>query len=168
MKSRKLLIKTIALSTVSFGLLYTVSCKEKENSLPKPVEISFTKEGELMLYKKNTDSVVQTLAIEIATNDYEHQTGLMYRQSMDTFQGMLFIFKDSKPRYFYMKNTYIPLDIIYLDKEKTIVSIQENAKPMSETTLPSNANAMYVLEINAGLVEKWNLEVGDYIQYHAF
>lgn len=60
-----------------------------------------------------------------------------------------------------MKNTRFALDIIYLDTNKTIVSFQENAQPFNEGSLPSNAAAKYVLEVNAGLVETWNLEVGD-------
>jgi len=78
---------------------------------------------------------------------------------------MLFIFPDIRMRSFYMKNIYIPLDIIYLDSDKHIVSIQENAKPLDETSLPSLFPAQYVLEINAGLSEKLNLKVGDNMEF---
>jgi uncharacterized membrane protein (UPF0127 family) len=64
-----------------------------------------------------------------------------------------------------MKNTKIPLDIIYINADKKIVSIQKNAKPFDETSLPSEAPAKYVLEINAGLSDKWNLESGDNMDY---
>ena len=64
-----------------------------------------------------------------------------------------------------MKNTKIPLDIIYIDEDKTIVSFQKNAKPFDETSLPSNAPAKYVLEVNAGLSDQWQLEVGDSIEF---
>jgi len=60
-----------------------------------------------------------------------------------------------------MKNTYIPLDIIYLNKDKVIVNIQENAKPLDETALPSGVPAQYVLEINGGLSQQWSITVGD-------
>jgi uncharacterized protein len=66
-----------------------------------------------------------------------------------------------RTRAFYMKNTYIPLDIIYLDKDNVIVSIQENAKPLDETSLPSGVPAQYVLEINGGLSQQWSIAVGD-------
>lgn len=143
------------------------SCKEeqKQNTAPKQ-DIGFSKEGELQLFKKDTDSVIASLNIEFAKSDYETQTGLMYRKSMNPNEGMLFIFKDEQPRSFYMKNTLIPLDIIYLNKDKAVVSIQKNAKPLDESSLPSEQPAMYVLEVNAGLSEVWKISNGDYIAFN--
>ncbi|MGE5943434.1 MAG: DUF192 domain-containing protein [Flavobacteriales bacterium] len=89
----------------------------------------------------------------------------MYRSSMETNQGMLFVFDDVTERHFYMKNTQIPLDIIYIGANKKIVSFQKNAKPFDESSLPSNIPAKYVLEINAGLVDTWSLKEGDSISY---
>ena len=63
-----------------------------------------------------------------------------------------------------MKNTMISLDIIYLDKDKKVVSIAKNAKPYDETSLPSEAPAMYVLEINGGLADKWGVDKGDRVE----
>ena len=85
---------------------------------------------------------------------------------MNPNEGMLFIFKDEQPRSFYMKNTLIPLDIIYLNKDKAVVSIQKNAKPLDESSLPSEQPAMYVLEVNAGLSELWKISNGDYIEFN--
>lgn len=142
------------------------SCKEeKKKSKVTPVEITFKKEGELLLLKAPNDSIIKQLSIEIADDDYQTQTGMMYRKSMEDTQGMLFVFPDSEYRYFYMRNTEIPLDIIYVDENKTIVNIQKNAKPFDETSLPSEGPAKYVLEINAGLSTEWNLEKGDKIQF---
>lgn len=146
--------------------LLMYSCKEeKKQSKVTRVEIAFKKEGELSLLKASNDSLIQKLNIEIADDEYQTETGLMYRKSMDDNQGMLFIFPDSQYRYFYMRNTEIPLDIIYIDDDQTIVSIQKNAKPLDETSLPSEGPAKYVLEINAGLSTAWNLEKGDKIQF---
>ncbi|WP_223033055.1 DUF192 domain-containing protein [Hanstruepera marina] len=148
---------------ISFGVLIftvTTSCKEEKKSV-KQTKVTFKKEGELQLIKAANDSVIAELDIEIADNDYETQTGLMYRESMKANRGMLFIFPNSRPRSFYMKNTKIPLDLIYLDTDKIVVSFQENAKPFDESSLPSNAAAKYVLEVNAGLVKQWQLEIGD-------
>jgi hypothetical protein len=119
----------------------------------------------LHLKKRNTDSIIKKLDIEFAEDDYETQTGLMYRTKLDTNQGMLFIFPNEQIRSFYMKNTKIPLDIIYINEEQQIVSFQKNAKPFDETPLPSGAPAKYVLEINAGLSDEWNLEVSDKIEF---
>jgi uncharacterized membrane protein (UPF0127 family) len=141
------------------------SCDDSsKNKTVKTAEIGFTKEGELTLSKANGE-VITKLNIEFAENDYERETGLMYRTSMKDEEAMLFIFPSSLPRSFYMKNTYIPLDIIYLDENKQIVSFQKNAEPLNETGLPSEIPAMYVLEVKAGLADKWSLAIGDAISF---
>lgn len=143
-----------------------LNCKDSQsNKTSVSQEIRFKKEGTLQLIKKDTDSIIKTLDIEIADDDYQTQTGLMYRNSIKDSQGMLFVFPNEAPRSFYMKNTRIPLDIIYISADSTIVSFQKNAKPFDETSLPSNANAKYVLEVNAGLSDAWNLKVGDKIDF---
>ena len=124
-----------------------------------PDDIQFTKDGELSIFKN--DSLIQTIDVEFAKNEMERSLGLMYRSSMDEHQGMWFIFPEEAPRSFYMRNTEIPLDIIYLDKDKKVVSIAKNARPYDETSLPSEKPAMYVLEINGGLSDKWGIEKGD-------
>ncbi|MBQ0786017.1 MAG: DUF192 domain-containing protein [Oceanihabitans sp.] len=154
----------ILFSTLLCSVLFLSACKEQKKEIA-PIEVPFKKEGTLTLYKAATDSIITTLDIEIADTDYEVQTGLMYRNAMHKNQGMLFVFPTMRERFFYMKNTRIPLDLIYLDNHKHIVSFQENAKPFDETSLPSRVPAQYVLEINAGLAEKWLLEVGDRIEY---
>lgn len=158
-------VRLYTLLTLGCISLCTTACKEK-NKTVNPVEITFKKEGELSIYSStNKDSVKVKLDIEIADNDYETQTGLMYRNSMKPNQGMLFIFDDLRERYFYMKNTHIPLDIIYIGADKRIVSFQKNAKPFDETSLPSKAPAKYVLEINAGKADAQGLQVGDSISF---
>ena len=126
--------------------------------------ITFKKEGKLTV----TDSAGQTKAvfdIEFARDDYERETGLMYRESMKDDQAMLFIFGDEKPRYFWMKNTYIPLDIIYIDAGKRIVKIIKNAKPLDETALPSKRPIKYVLEIKAGLSDAYGFKESDKVAW---
>jgi len=126
--------------------------------------VPFVKEGQLAI----TDSLGQAKArfdIEFARDDYERETGLMYRQSMKDNQAMLFIFKDEQPRYFWMKNTYIPLDIVYINARKQIVSIAKNAQPLDETSLPSHFPARYVLEIKAGLSDDYALKKGDKVAW---
>ncbi len=142
--------------------LNVTGCKEEKKEV-KQTEITFTKEGELTIFK--ADSTQVKLDIEIADTDFDIQTGLMYRDAMKPKQGMLFIFDDVRERYFYMKNTRIALDIIYIDENNKIVSFQENAKPFDESSLPSNAPAKYVLEINAGLSEQLQLSVMDSIAF---
>lgn len=165
MKNRRISVKEFLTYILVASTISYTSCKEEKKQVSIKTKITFKKEGILSIYRSASDSLIKTLDIEIADNDYETQTGLMYRNSIEANQGMLFIFEDSRPRSFYMKNTHISLDLIYIDENRKIVSTQLNAKPMDETSLPSNANAKYVLEINAGLFDKWNLKVGDSISY---
>ena len=150
------------LITLSFSL-FIIGCKDNKKVI-KQTEITFTKEGELTIFKAS-DSTKVALNIEISDTDFDIQTGLMYRNSMENNQGMLFVFDNETERFFYMKNTRIPLDLIYIDNNKLIVSFQENANPLDESSLPSEVPAQYVLEVNAGLAEKWLLEVGDRIEF---
>lgn len=147
-------------------LVVVVSCKEKSKKVIKTEEVSFTKEGDLRILKKTSDSLLVELDIEIAETDYETQTGLMYRKGMEDNQGMLFIFPDEAMHSFYMKNTEFPLDLIFIKKDSTIASFQENAKPLDEKGLSSQVPVQFVLEVNAGLSERWNLEVGDKIDIY--
>ncbi|MBP2832189.1 DUF192 domain-containing protein [Aquimarina sp. U1-2] len=153
---------------ISLSAMLTYSCKtEVKNERIDTKEITFNKEGELSLFNfKDTivDPIVD-LNIEIADNEYQIQTGLMYRKTMKDDQGMLFIFPEEAPRSFYMKNTEFALDIIFIDANYKVVSIQKNAQPLNETSLPSEGPAQYVLEVNAGLSEQWNLKPGDSISF---
>jgi len=142
----------------------TISCDSKEEPVVKKQKITFTKNGELSLFKSSGKEII-TLDIEIADTDYKREFGLMHRDSMEEHQGMLFIFPHNFPRSFYMKNTYIPLDLIFIDSDNKIVSFRENAIPLDESSLTSEVPAKYVLEVNAGLAEKWLLEVGDHISF---
>lgn len=154
------------LFTVLFiSVLLLQSCKTESKKEIKTEAISFTKEGVLTILKQETDSILTQLDIEIAESEYETQTGLMYRESMEDNQGMLFIFPDVVMHSFYMKNTQIALDIIYIDESLKIASFQKDAQPYNETGLSSKVPVKYVLEINAGLSERLGLDIGDAISF---
>lgn len=145
---------------------FMYSCKdEPTNTSIKQQVISFKKEGTLQLINTATNAVIATLDIEIADTEYETQTGLMYRDVLKPKQAMLFVFPNEDFRSFYMKNTKLPLDIIYIGDNKKIVSIQKDAQPFNEQSLPSEGPAKYVLEVNAGLSELWQLKAGDSIEF---
>ncbi|MEJ2585260.1 MAG: DUF192 domain-containing protein [Robiginitalea sp.] len=141
------------------------SCREEGNKSLGTEPVTFKKEGELIVKDAGTGDTLVTLDIEIASTDYEVQTGLMYRKDMEDRQGMLFIFDDEAPHSFYMKNTLIPLDILFIDKDFKIVNIHQNAQPMNEAGIPSGGPVQYVLEVKAGMSDKWGLEEGDRIEY---
>ncbi|WP_228850811.1 DUF192 domain-containing protein [Aegicerativicinus sediminis] len=153
----------LLISVVAFN-----SCKEEPNNTPpSQVEIKFTKNGELSIFKQSSDSLLSKVDIEIADDEYKRETGLMYRKGMKNSQGMLFIFPDTQYRSFYMKNTEFPLDILYIGADKKIVSIVKNAKPEDETSLPSEAPAKYVLELNGGLSDILGVQINDRIEFSA-
>ncbi len=156
--------KLIAMLIIS-GLLGVLSCKQKPKMTIKTEPIVFKKEGELTIRKQKVDTLITTLNIEIAETLYETQTGLMYRESMNDNQAMLFIFPDEQIHNFYMKNTALPLDIIFIKEDLTIASFQENTVPYDESGLSSQVPVKYVLEVKAGLAQKWLLEIGDKIMF---
>lgn len=125
----------------------------------------FTKEGEVSFVRKNTNETIKRIDVEIADNDAERSKGLMYRSTMPDSLGMLFIFEGSEPQSFWMKNTLISLDIIYVDENKTIVTIQPNTKPLSEDPIPSYRNAQYVVEVVAGFCERHGIKEGDKVVF---
>ncbi|WP_154224304.1 DUF192 domain-containing protein [Marinicella rhabdoformis] len=109
--------------------------------------------------------------VELAESDESRAMGLMYRKEMADDEGMLFIFPNEYPRAFWMKNTLIPLDILYFDKNKKLVSLSMNTPPCKNTTTrcpnyPSVKPAKYVLEINAGLSKKYGFKKGDLLEIH--
>ncbi|RZP15628.1 MAG: DUF192 domain-containing protein [Flavobacteriales bacterium] len=160
-----MIYKGLVIIFLFFFLSGVQSCDQKvKKSISITKEINFSKEGELTLRKTN-DSIFKTLDIEIAQTDYETQTGLMYRKSMEEHQGMLFIFQEEQPRSFYMKNTEFSLDIIYINKKKEVVSIQKNTIPYDKNSLPSGEPVLYVLEIKAGLSDRWGIEIGDSVRW---
>ena len=160
-----MIYKGLVIIFLFFFLSGVQSCDQKvKKSISITKEINFSKEGELTLRKTN-DSIFKTLDIEIARTDYETQTGLMYRKSMEEHQGMLFIFQEEQPRSFYMKNTEFSLDIIYINKKKKVVSIKKNTIPYDKNSLPSGKPVLYVLEIKAGLSDRWGIENGDSVRW---
>jgi uncharacterized membrane protein (UPF0127 family) len=110
--------------------------------------------------------------VEIADSPAEAQQGLMWRGSMPADRGMLFDMLAAHggvgPQAFWMKNTYIPLDIIYIGEDGRIVSIAKNTQPLSEASIPSGAPARAVLEINAGLSDRLGIAPGDRVRHRIF
>lgn len=140
---------------------YLLSCKDAPKKVIKTAPVTFTKEGELFVYRGGTDSVLIKLDIEIADSDYETQTGLMYRDAMEADQGMFFIFPEQGMRSFYMKNTKIPLDLVFIKTDFRVGHIVANAQPLNESGLSSRIPVKYVLEVNAGLVNQLGIQLGD-------
>ena len=99
--------------------------------------------------------------IELAQTPQEHAKGLMHRQFMPEYQGMLFIFQKAKIQNFWMKNTLIPLDLLFIDEKGIIQHIHHNAIPHDQSFINSQNPVPFVLEINGGQAKKHGIQIGD-------
>lgn len=148
------------ISTADDKVLSTIPAGGKE-----PHQIVLKKPS-ITILSENTTSFTPPIFIEIADDPFEQTKGLMYRSSLEWNNGMLFAFENEEIRSFWMKNTLIPLDMVFIDKDLKIVDIIENAQPCKTNNCPShvsNQPAKYVLEVNAGYVKENKISVGDTI-----
>lgn len=106
--------------------------------------------------------------IEVAKTDEQRARGLMFRKFMPPDRGMLFDFKTEQPVMMWMRNTYIPLDMIFIARDGRVINVAENTEPLSERTIASAAPAFAVLELNGGVARKIGLKSGDRIVHPLF
>ncbi len=163
-----------ALAVVALVLVYVVG-KNLQSEKLVPADqtgfqpriksaVAFQNQGQLR-FLDGDDNLLYSLNIEIADDEAKRMQGLMYRDTMAENEGMLFVFPQAQEQSFWMKNTIMPLDIIYVNAEKRIITIQKNAVPYSENSIPSNGPAQFVVEVNAGFCDRHNLEPGDHIEW---
>jgi uncharacterized membrane protein (UPF0127 family) len=98
--------------------------------------------------------------VEVARNDAERARGLMHRRSLEPGTGMLFLFPAPDYLKFWMRNTYIPLDMIFLDRDKKVVYVEENAEPLTDTPRGPDEPAQFVLEVPGGWARPHGIEPG--------
>ncbi len=135
-----------------------------KNNTPEMHYYKFTKEGELT-FSDSSGKDKAKIDIEIADDDYQRQLGLMNRQNMEDNQGMLFIFPEERMQSFWMLNTLFSLDMIFINRNKEIVSIQKNTQPLSQQSYPSSKPALYVLEVVGGFSDNHNIKEGDVVHW---
>lgn len=164
--------KAIVISLVIGGLISCKSENEKPaqtESVNEQVEIPFNNEGELS-FLNGENVTVKTIQIEIADTPNERARGLMDRSKMEDGNGMLFIFDDDevRPHTFYMKNTRIPLDIMYFSPDSVLINIARNAQPGADsersqggTVEAAKGDSKFVVEVNGGLADQWGLKEGE-------
>ena len=122
--------------------------------------------GEGVVFPRGTVQLVPpskeplNFKVEFATTPAERRQGLMYREALDEMAGMLFVFNESALRRFWMKNTPLSLDILFFNAEQTLVNVVPNAEPNNNTVISSYVPARYVLELEAGSVSRFGLELG--------
>ena len=115
-----------------------------------------------------TASGPHKFSVEVMRDDNQRARGLMYRRSMPEDRGMLFDFKREEPVAMWMKNTYLPLDMVFIDRTGRVVNVAENTEPLSERIIPSGGPVFAVLEVNAGTARRIGLKVGDRLKHPMF
>jgi uncharacterized membrane protein (UPF0127 family) len=149
---------SVLLILALLGFLYTQiapafsgggsSSKPQAQNIAETYEPPFVHEGHGAFV--NGSDTVATYRLELAESEREVQQGMMWRKHMDPDMGMLFLMPEERMQSFWMKNTYVSLDIVYISAAGQVVSIQANAQPFNETPLPSEGPAQLVLELPAG------------------
>ncbi|MBN2226942.1 MAG: DUF192 domain-containing protein [candidate division Zixibacteria bacterium] len=124
----------------------------------------FRKEAELEFITPG-GALLAKIDIQIADDDIERAVGLMHRDELGADRGMLFIFAQEEIRSFWMRNTHIPLDIIFVNAQKEIVSIHKNTTPYVEEEYLSGQPALYVVEVNGGFADAYNINVDDRVNW---
>lgn len=115
-----------------------------------------------------TKTGVRVFSVEMATTEAEKTTGLMYRKELPEGKGMLFDFTPEQEVSMWMKNTYIPLDMIFIRADGRILRIAENTEPLSTKIIPSRGLAKGVLEVIAGTAQKYGIRPGDLVAHPLF
>jgi uncharacterized membrane protein (UPF0127 family) len=124
--------------------------------------------AEMQTLEIASKSGVHPFAVELALTPDEQSRGLMYRKTLPEGQGMLFDFKRDQELSFWMKNTYVPLDMIFIRSDGRIHRIAENTEPLSERLVPSNGPVRAVFEVVAGTARKLGLAPGDRVAHPIF
>ena len=104
-------------------------------------------------------------AVSVADDAEERAQGLMNVPSMPTMTGMLFIYERPQRAAFWMRNTLIPLDMIFMDETGTVTRIHENAVPLDETSIPGGDGVLTVLEINGGMANRLGIDIGSELRH---
>ncbi|WEX78973.1 DUF192 domain-containing protein [Sinorhizobium numidicum] len=121
-------------------------------------DVSFARERVRLL---TSDGRTHDLTVELAIDPGQREQGLMYRRQMAENHGMLFDFGETRRVMMWMKNTYLPLDMLFIAEDGTVRTIHENAVPLSEAIIDSEEPVTFVLELNAGTVKRLSIKPGD-------
>lgn len=157
--TQRIIVGVVAVALLGFFILNNFI-----NNEPKVEYYTFTKEGEL-IFTDSLGTLKTKIDLEIADTEYTRELGLMNRNQMKENEGMLFIFPIQGNQSFWMRNTLISLDMIFVNNEKRIVTIHKNTKILSDTSYPATKPAMYVVEVLAGFSDRHNIQVGDKIDW---
>ncbi|QLH06232.1 DUF192 domain-containing protein [Nitrosopumilus ureiphilus] len=167
-----IIIAVLVLGSLQIGIMYDCSLQGKNFSFFDCIEIieepSYVQD--IATLSIQSDNSVILINVEIADELQKQINGLMFRQNLDWDSGMLFVYDSEKKRSFWMKNTLISLDMLFIDEDFRIIDIKENVPPCIIESCPnytSNMPAKYVLEVNGGFTMTNNIEIGDLVTWHS-
>ncbi|MEX0685985.1 MAG: DUF192 domain-containing protein [Balneolales bacterium] len=153
----------ISIFIALFLVSLTSACGNDNNSSStKGRSLDFNSE---LYFLNQFRDTVSTIQVAIAETENKRNLGLMDVYNLPSNAGMIFIFNNEQPRSFWMKNTPLPLDIIYINRDREIVKIHHNTVPFSERQIPSGEPAQYVVEVNGGYTQNYNIQEGMYIDF---
>ncbi len=155
MYAKRLSLYFIRIVIVFFSIVVVPSYVSSQDLFEKDTLTIFTLNG-----------AAHKFDIELAISSEQKAQGLMYRKKMPSDAGMLFIYGDENDVMMWMKDTYLPLDMLFLNAKGKIVFIEENTTPLSTRTISSGQNVIGVLELNAGTALRLGIKVGDIANHH--
>ncbi|MBD3226466.1 MAG: DUF192 domain-containing protein [Caldithrix sp.] len=141
---------------------HTKSQSAQTDNIPPPSDD--LSQGSLTFFNADSQSII-SIVIEIADDEYSRAQGLMFRKNLPETQGMLFIFEQERRQHFWMKNTSVSLDMIFLNSRNKIVHIEKYTEPYSKRTYPSVKPAKYVVEVVAGFTDRYDIKAGQQVQW---
>jgi uncharacterized membrane protein (UPF0127 family) len=162
LSSRTLAVKMAFVALVALSLTALPGCKN--SGAPRPAAgLTDAAAASVVI---ETDQGQHTFTVELARTEEQRERGLMFRKYLGADAGMLFLFEHSAPQTFWMKNTFIPLDMIFISTDRQIVGIVANAEPQTLTGRGVREPSQYVLEINGGRAAELGIRVGQQGQFH--
>ncbi|MCB9984007.1 MAG: DUF192 domain-containing protein [Rhodospirillales bacterium] len=174
MKRTKISLKyyviiAVLLSAIAvFGVQINRTQAQDEQAIKLPPPLTDEPFAQDILSIRKADGEELYFNIELALTPRQQAQGLMYRTEMPEDSGMLFFFRVPRKLSFWMKNTLIPLDMVFVHPDGTIHHIHHNAKPQDETSITSKFPAKAVLELNGGTADKMGIKEGDQLIHRLF
>ena len=154
---------SVCLTLALVGVVAMCGCKDSpDNAGPSTDGLE---RGVVVL---ETGARTLRVSVEVVRSDEDRARGLMFRKSLPAQAGMFFVFDRQEVQSFWMQNTYIPLDMIFIDKDLTVVGAVQNAEPMTTTRRSVISPSTYVLEVNAGYVEEHGIKRGAKVKVEGF
>jgi uncharacterized protein len=167
---RRAMVLGVLLTFLGFLLVrqFLMPASSPAASVPVPAHLPASdhpaKSGEVR-FLGGDGAVKARLSVEIVDDERSRELGLMYRRSLGSEHGMLFVFDSSAVQSFWMKNTYLPLDMIFVNERGRVVTIHRDTRVRSEQTYSSTEPALYVVEVNAGYAGVHELRNGDRMEW---